>query len=279
MELYEIGNENIWSNSYVREQLLKAHLSPDSDAASRKPKAIRATVDWILKDQSSGGSIIDLGCGPGLYTQEFASRGWAAVGVDINESAINYAVESGKSKESTVQYLHQSYLDKIDAGVFDIATCIYCDFGALTNEQQKTFLLNVHQLLATNGVLVFDVFGEGISQTKTAGRSWEKASANGFWSESPCYVLSECQHFEKEQVWGQKYIVIPDSGEPCTYTLWDHYFTAEKLESLLSEAGFSVIETKSDLVEESDFTSRDVLFVRARKIQQSIQVKPLCRTA
>ncbi|TBV04484.1 class I SAM-dependent methyltransferase [Stutzerimonas kirkiae] len=266
MELYETGNANIWSSSYVREQLLKAHLNPDSDAASRKPNTIRATVDWVLENQSGTGSIIDLGCGPGLYAQEFAARGWSAVGVDINESAINHAIESGKSKGLTVQYLHQSYLDKMDVGDFDVATCIYCDFGALTSEQQKTFLLNVHQLLTPSGVLVFDVFGTGISQTKTAGRSWERAGANGFWSKSPCYVLSECQHFKKEQVWGQKYIVISDSGESSTYVLWDHYFTVEKLESLLLEAGFSVTETKSDLVQESDFTSGDVLFVRAIKI-------------
>ncbi len=266
MELYETGNANIWSNSYVREQLLKAHLNPDSDAASRKPKTIKATVDWVLKNQSGTGSIIDLGCGPGLYTQEFAARGWATVGVDINESAINHAIESGKLQGLAVRYLHQSYLNKIDAGAFDMATCIYCDFGALTNEQQKTFLLNVHQLLTPSGVLVFDVFGAGISQTKMAGRSWERANANGFWSKSPCYVLSECQHFAQEQVWGQKYIIIPDSGEPSTYILWDHYFTVEKLESLLLAAGFSVIETKSDLVQESDFASGDVLFVRARKI-------------
>lgn len=162
MELYETGNANIWSAPYIREQLLRAHLNPDSDAASRKPKTIRATVDWVLKNQSGTGSIIDLGCGPGLYTQEFSARGWAAVGVDINESAIKHAIESGKEKGLDVQYHHQSYLEKMDIGDFDIATCIYCDFGALTSEQQKTFLLNVYQLLTPEGVLVFDVFGKGI---------------------------------------------------------------------------------------------------------------------
>lgn len=266
MKLYETGNANIWSSPYVREQLLKAHLNPDSDAASRRPKTIRATVDWVLKDQSDIGSIIDLGCGPGLYTQEFARRGWTVVGVDINKSAINHAVETARSEGLVVQYLHQSYLDKVEAGFFDVATCIYCDFGALTLEQQRIFLFNVRNLLAPNGVLVFDVFGAGISQTRTAGRSWEREGANGFWSEPPCYVLSECQHFEKEQVWGQKYIVIPDSGEPSTYVLWDHYFTVERLKILLSEAGFTVVETKSNLVQESNFTSSDVLFVRAQKI-------------
>lgn len=266
MYLYEVGNANIWSSPYVRDQLLNAHLNPHSDAASRKPGTIRATVDWIFENQPDTGSIIDLGCGPGLYAQEFAARGWTVVGIDINESAINHAIEAGRSKGLAVHYLHQSYLDKIDTGTFDIATCIYCDFGALTDAQQKIFLQNVHKLLSPDGVLVFDVFGPGVSQTKTAGRSWERVSAKGFWSELPCYVLSECQHFEEEQVWGQKYIVISELGEPATYVLWDHYFTINKLESFLSEAGFAVIETKSDLVQENDFVSSDVLFVRARKI-------------
>ena len=266
MHLYEVGNANIWSNPHVQDQLLEAHLNLDSDAASRKPETIKTTVDWIFENQPDTGCIIDLGCGPGLYAQEFAARGWTVVGVDINESAINHAIDVGRFKGLAVRYLHQSYLDKIDTGNFDIATCIYCDFGALTDTQQKIFLQNVHKCLSPNGVLVFDVFGPGISQTKTAGRSWERTSTKGFWPESPCYVLSECQHFEDEQVWGQKYIVIPDSGDPATYVLWDHYFTVEKLESLLSEAGFSVIETKSDLVKDNDFTSGDVLFVRARKI-------------
>ena len=265
MELYETGNDTIWTNPHIREQLLKAHLDPDSDAASRKPETIEATVDWVLRGQSHPGSIIDLGCGPGLYAREYAARGWAVVGVDINESSINHAVATAKAEGLSIQYRRQSYLDKIDAGTFDVATCIYCDFGALTKDQQMTFLANARQLLAPNGVLVFDVFGPGISQALEAGRSWERDGADGFWSTSPAYVLSEYQHFEDEAVWGRKYIVLPDVGAPATYVVWDHYFTIARLEAMLTAAGFSVIETKSDLVPQSDFTSSDVLFVRARK--------------
>jgi len=266
MELYETGDANIWSAPYVREQLLSAHLNPNTDAASRKPQAIEATVEWIFENQADTGSIIDLGCGPGLYTQEFARRGWRVVGVDINESALNRASAAGRSSGLPVRYLHQSYLDKIDAGSFDIATCIYCDFGALTREQQKIFLGNVRELLVADGILAFDVFGPGISRTKTAGRSWEREAGGGFWSESPCYLLSECQHFEKERVWGQKYIVIPESGKPSTYVLWDHYFTVDSLEAQLLSCGFSVIEVRTDIVQGNDFTSGDVLFVKAKKI-------------
>ena len=265
MELYESGDANIWSSPYVREQLLKAHLDPNSDAASRKPQTVQATVDWILEKQAGSGSIIDLGCGPGIYARKYAARGWRVVGVDINEAAIGHAIAAGESAALPVRYLQQSYLDRIDAGLFDVATCIYCDFGALTRAQQKTFLRNVHGLLAPGGTLVFDVFGPGISQTRTAGRSWQREAAGGFWSESACYVLSECRHFEAEQVWGSKYIVIPEAGGPSTYVLWDHYFSVDQLSDLLAASGFSVLEVRTDIVKQSDFTSSDVLFVRARR--------------
>ena len=264
MELYETGDSTIWSSPYVREQLLQAHLDPNSDAASRKPQTIKATVDWIFEGLPNTGSIIDLGCGPGLYAREYAARGWQVVGVDINASAIKHAIAAGVSEGRAVRYLRQSYLDRIDAGVFDVATCIYCDFGALTRDQQKIFLRNVRESLAPGGTLIFDVFGPGISRIRSEGRSWTKEAAGGFWSESPCYVLSECRHFEEEGVWGNKHIVIPETGTPSTYVLWDHYYSADGLKELLASAGFSVLEIRTDIVRESDFTSGDVLFVRAR---------------
>lgn len=265
MKLYETGNANIWSNPYTREQLLRAHLNQHSDAASRRPQTIKATVEWILQDYQSPGSLIDLGCGPGFYCQEFASRGWKVLGIDINKSSLDYAIRENESRGLSARYLEQSYIEKIDEGPFDLATCIYCDFGALTTDQQKAFLSNARKLLSTNGNLVFDVFGVGLSKTKAEGRSWTREGVNSFWSESPCYVLSECQHFEEKQAWGQKYIIIPDSGESFTYVLWDHYFTVSSVEALLATAGFDVVETNTRIVEENDFTSEDVLFVRAIK--------------
>lgn len=265
MELYESGDASIWSSPYVREQLLRAHLDPSSDAASRKPQTIKVTVDWIFERLPNTGSIIDLGCGPGLYAREYAGRGWQVVGVDINEAAIDYARAAEKAAGPPVRYLCQSYLDPIAAGGFDVATCIYCDFGALPRGQQEIFLRHARELLAPDGTLIFDVFGPGISRARTEGRSWEKAAAGGFWSESPCYVLSECRHFEEQQVWGRKYVVIPEAGSPSTYVLWDHYYSVEKLDGLLAAAGFSVLEVRTDIVRENDFTSGDVLFVRARR--------------
>lgn len=267
MELYETGSANIWSAPHIREQLLAAHLDANSDAASRRPEAIKSTFEWLMRDHPDPGSVVDLGCGPGLYSREFASRGWRVLGIDINRASIRYAKQYSEANGLALRYWEQSYLDHINAGPFDLATCIYCDFGALTRNQQKIFLHNVHRSLATNGEFVFDVFGLGMAESKIQGRrTWTRENTSGFWSPSPCYVMSESQHFESEQVWGEKYIVVPDSGQPQTYVIWTHYFTLAGIEAQLAEAGFKLLESSTEVLSENNFTSNDVMFLRAAKV-------------
>lgn len=266
MELYEAGDANIWTDPYIRKQMLAAHLNPDTEAATRKPSTIAATVDWILKDHPHAGSMVDLGCGPGLYAERFAAHKWSVLGVDINATSLDYARTSSRAKGLEITYLERSYLDAFTDERFDLAICIYCDFGALTREQQGAFLRNAAKILKPGGTLVLDVFGPRISSGKTEGKSWTREEANSFWSAKPCHVLSECRHFADDAVWGQKYVVIPD-GEPSrTYILWDHYFTAETIGSRLAEYEFGIVEIESSIVKQNDFASEDVLFVKARKI-------------
>jgi len=265
MKLYEAGDANIWTDPYIRKQMLAAHLNPDTEAATRNPSIIAATVDWILKEHQHAGRLVDLGCGPGLYAEVFAARQWSVLGVDINATSLDYARQSSRTKGLEIAYLERSYLDAFTDEQFDLAICIYCDFGALTREQQAAFLRNAARILKPGGTLVLDVFGPRISSSKTEGRSWTREEANSFWSAKPCHVLSECQHFADEAVWGQKYVVIPDGESPRTCVLWDHYFTVETIGSRLAQYGFRIVETETNIVKQNDFASADVLFVKARK--------------
>jgi hypothetical protein len=64
------GEALFWNDPYIAQQMLKAHLDPDTDAASRKPETIERSVAWMV-DQlqlGRGSRFLDLGCGPGLYT-------------------------------------------------------------------------------------------------------------------------------------------------------------------------------------------------------------------
>lgn len=267
MKRDERGDTSIWTDPYIRAQLLAAHLNPATDAATRGPAAIAATVDWILKDHPQAGRLVDLGCGPGLYAEAFSARQWSVLGIDINAASLDHAHASSRARGLDIVYREASYLD---AGAFtderfDLAVCIYCDFGALTPQQQDLFLRNAARILKPGATLVLDVFGPQLSASKTEGKSWTREEANSFWSAKPCHVLSECQHFADEAAWGQKYVVIPD-GEPArTCVLWDHYFTPETISRRLAEHRFHVIEIETGLIKGNDFASNDVLFVKARR--------------
>ncbi len=71
------AGQRIWTDPHVSKQLLAAHLDPKTDAASRRPESIDRTITWVvnLLDLKPGNKILDLGCGPGLYSQRLAKLG------------------------------------------------------------------------------------------------------------------------------------------------------------------------------------------------------------
>lgn len=53
---------------YIAKNMLAAHLDLNNDAASRNLKTIKKTIRWIETKIPKKGRVLDLGCGPGLYS-------------------------------------------------------------------------------------------------------------------------------------------------------------------------------------------------------------------
>ncbi|MBN2220707.1 MAG: class I SAM-dependent methyltransferase [Vallitaleaceae bacterium] len=266
LSLYSRSKDFLWTDEYIAKNMLQAHLDTNHDAASRNGEIIAQTVQWIHREIGAGSSLIDLGCGPGLYAEQLSSLGHSVVGLDISSHSIQYARQSSGQKNLHITYINGSYLNPIELGQFDVAICIYCDFGALTPDEQKLFFNNVHALLKDDGILIFDVFSEGLSKTKKEERDFQLVSHEDFWSKNPHVILSETAYFEKEKVWGQRNIIIDQqTSEIKEFTTWDTLYTEERITKLVEENGFIVEKIEKDLVRKNGFTSNDVLFVKARK--------------
>ena len=80
-----------WDDPAFSQRMLENHLSQEHDWASRRLPVIERQIEWIVRQLKPAASVLDLGCGPGLYAQRLAQRGFRCTGIDFSPAAINYA--------------------------------------------------------------------------------------------------------------------------------------------------------------------------------------------
>ncbi len=262
--LYTPGSAKMWTDPYIQQQLLAVHLNPDIDLGSRKTDSIRTTCEWILS-QARGDrlNILDLGCGPGLYTELIAERGHAVTGVDFNETSIRHARKSAKEKGMGIEYIHANYLElRLEDRQFDLVMMIFTDFGVLVPKEREILLGKIRGLLKPGGVFIFDVLNDRDMANKTAPKNWECAE-KGFWRGSPYLTLSESFLYEEDKVILYQHIV-EDEKSVETYRFWTHFFSHEQLEVELANFGFGDMSFHEDVLPEGDlWNGKNVTFCRA----------------
>ena len=142
-----------------------AHLNPEVDAASRRHETIDCSVKWISGMIPDGGRILDLGCGPGLYTMRFTALGYQVTGVDYAKRSIAYA----KRHDPKTDYRYQNYLELDENAVYDAVTLIYCDYAALTPAERDCLLPRIYRALKPGGHFILDVFSRAHFKSRVDG--------------------------------------------------------------------------------------------------------------
>ncbi len=184
----------MWTDPYISERLLEMHINNAHDIASRKSKIIELTVKWLVQSLKPGAKVLDLGCGPGLYSQRLARAGFHVVGIDFSASSIQYAKEQAKKKKLDIRYIHGDYLKVDIGGDYDAVLLIYCDFGVLAPSQREQMLRRIHAALRPAGRFVFDALNKKALNAMCFGQAWS-LSDGGFWRSAPYLCLSEKMHF------------------------------------------------------------------------------------
>ncbi|HZJ87007.1 MAG TPA: hypothetical protein VFC75_02170, partial [Erysipelothrix sp.] len=76
--LFEDSNNKYWDDPYISKNLLALHLEQYGDNASRNFKFLDESFVFINKLMLKNNlkSVIDFGCGPGLYCAKFAKENY-----------------------------------------------------------------------------------------------------------------------------------------------------------------------------------------------------------
>jgi 2-polyprenyl-3-methyl-5-hydroxy-6-metoxy-1,4-benzoquinol methylase len=264
--LYQKSTKKFWDDPYISEQMLKLHLNPEVDSASRTKATIEAEAAFIIQKtgMSSGKSVLDLGCGPGLYVREFAKTGAKVTGVDLSECSIRYANENVKPAFVNVDFQQMNYLQLASKGEFDVVTLIFYDFCVLNPDEQKQLLQRINRALKPDGILVFDVTSEHfkaqeITQVTTS-------EGDGFWTAEPYIEIANTYLYENPKTLGQQYTIITEDEHKEVIRLYTRLFSLTELSELLNQCGFKVEGVYKNLKGDPLCEGSETFGVFARKV-------------
>ena len=235
------GEPLFWNDPHISSQMLAVHLDPNIEAASRKAETIDRSVRWLIETLGlqTGASLLDLGCGPGLYASRFAQAGFHVTGVDYSRRSIEYATKYASEHALNITYRYQNYLELQDENRYDAAFLIYGDFCPLNPEQRARLLQNIHRALKPGGKFALDVTTREHRKRYGNKNGWY-AAESGFWKPGPHLVLEEGFDYPEQALWLDQYTVIEADGKLSVYRNWFQDYTPETIMEELSLGGFTV---------------------------------------
>lgn len=120
--------------------------------------------------------ILDVGCGIGRHTVEFADHGCHVEGIDISEHFIERAKEMAAEREVTDRTeFHVHDMRDLDAwdGTYDVVTNLWDSFCYYGKETDGEILGDIYDLLDEDGVLAME-----LGNKECTIRNFDEATVN-----------------------------------------------------------------------------------------------------
>jgi len=190
--LFEPGNAPFWDDPYISTQLLKFHLDPSVEAASRAPARIDAQAENLVSSGvlNPGDRLLDLGCGPGLYSLRLARNGLNVTGVDISSHSQNYAIEEARKSALAIDYRQMDFLHLDYESEFDAVLQSYGELNTFSDDVLAELLSHIRASLKPHGLLLFDVTTRAHRKRTAASNRWY-VTEGGLWKPGLHLVLEE----------------------------------------------------------------------------------------
>ena len=257
------GEKIPWNDPGFSERMLVRHLSQDHDWASRRFQVIEAQMDFlesILPCRPA--RIMDLACGPGLYTHSLRLRGHTCTGVDFAPASIAHATQRAIEDKLTIEYILSDIRRYSSAASFDCLLFTFGEFNVFQKKDARQILHNAFSMLTDNGIMVLEA--HKLSAVKEWGQSPEswQAYESGIFSATPHLCLQENAWDESSLSSATRYYIIDaQSGETRIYGSSMQGYSNNDYLSMFSETGFSKIDNEQRWLAGPEFTDKLQLFI------------------
>jgi len=258
--------DELWTDKYTSEQMLKYHLNGEIDVSSRNTDFIDRSVNWMVSyfNIAAKTRIADFGCGPGLYTTRLAQARADVTGIDFSKRSIDYAKETAAKEGLSINYVNQNYLEYETEEPFDLVLMIMCDFCALSPIQRKSLSDKFHLILKPGGAVLLDVYSLTAFDRREETAIYQPNLLDGFWSANKYYGFLNTFKYDDEKVVLDKYTIVEAKRARTIYN-WLQYFSPESLEREFAGSDFAIENLFADVAGSPFDPKSDEFAVIARK--------------
>lgn len=240
--------KELWTDEHISQHMLRLHLDEDEDLASRTTAFIDRSVEWIVSrfGVTNDTSIVDIGCGPGLYASRLARKQAQVTGIDFSPRSIQYAAQDADQRGLSIDYVNQDYLEYETEELFDLILMIFCDFCALSPAQRRQMLEKFFRLLRPGGSVLLDVCSTAVLEQREEVARVELKPLNGFWSPDRHYEFLNTFKYEQEKVMLDKYTIVEANCLRTVYN-WLQCFDPDAIKGEFATGGLQVTELYADV--------------------------------
>jgi len=265
---WEEGEKIPWHDPDFSRRMLREHLSQTHDLASRRSEIIDRQVAWIHASVllSTPTRVLDLGCGPGLYSSRLARLGHQCLGIDYSPASVEYARHQAEAEGRQCEYMLDDIRQAEYGDGFGLVMMVYGEFNVFKRCDARNILLKAHRALGENGMLLLEPHTHDIVQELGEDpRSWHSATS-GLFSDRPHLYLQE-NHWDSEaQVATTRYFIIDAAGGEVTqHAASVQAYSEAQYRSLLVECGFGDVSMTASLTGKIEGAHDDLLVITARK--------------
>lgn len=237
------GDNIPWHDPAFSARMLAEHLSQEHDLASRRAVTIDRHVAWIHQTILGGqpSRVLDLGCGPGLYSRRLARLGHTCAGIDYSPAAIAYARQQADHEPSCTFVLDDIRHAPFGVG-YDLALLIFGEFNVFRPDHIRLILHKIRAALRPGGRLLLEPHTlAAVEQMGRQTASWF-SSPGGLFSPAPHLLLMDHAWDERQQTATTRYYEVDAAGAAVTrFAQTMQGYSEDEYRGLLADCGFSSI--------------------------------------
>ena len=196
-----------------------------------------AEVDQLTKllELELPAKVLDLCCGLGRHSLEFARRGFDVTGVDRTGVYLRRAQKQADAEGLKIEFIQEDMRQFCRPNAFDLTLNLFTSFGYFESPaEDRRVLVNVHKSIQPGGRLVMDLLGKEI-----IGRIFRERD----WHEEDGVIWLQQRSISQDWSWIDNRWILLRGDKRDEFRVSHRIYSAAELTGLLKDCGFKKVQT------------------------------------